>query len=291
MVIAHSAILDGANLPDAKLWESSRAGWSIKGVICERAFWDEKGVEPTEYGPGEFEKLYSDQQLVELIYPDGMTRFELNTLPALIHHLEKVHQGARLRLKSVEEAAGGARVCIVVEDTHEASLDKLQKDAVELQAAQMELRDERRRRERLEIEKKVLLDEVFPLILASLAPKQITATASGGSTIVVDSTHVEATSRQTINDVDAIKNLVEEVFGRRAELGLAGAQVTRLEEAIQAVREELRAGQPKTSVLREGLNTLRNVVEGAVGSALAAAAREHWSEILQTLSQLLQRLQ
>jgi uncharacterized protein YjbI with pentapeptide repeats len=287
----HFVNLDRAILTDAKLWETLRAGWSIKGVHCERAFWDEKGVEPTEYGPKEFERLYSDQQLVELIYPDGMTRFELNTLPALIQHLENVHQGARLRLKSVEEVAGGARVSIVVEDTQEASLDKLQKDAVELQSAQMELRDERRRRERLEIEKKLLLDEVFPLMLASLAPKQITATASGGSTIVVESTHVEARSYQAIKDLDAVKSLVDEIFGQRMELGLPNAQLTRLEEAIQATREELRAGQPKTSALREGLNTLRNVVEGAVGSALAAAAREHWSEILQTLSQLLQRLQ
>jgi len=205
----HSAKLDGAILTNAKLWEKLRAGWSIKGVICERAFWDEKAVEPTEYGPGEFERLYSDEQLVQLIYPDAMTRFELNTLPALIYHLEKVLPGAKLRLKSVEEAAGRAKVSIVVENTHEASFDEVQKVARALQAAQLELRDERRRRKRLEIEKRLLLDEVFPRVLAASAPKQMTATASGGSTIVIESPRVIAASHEAINDVDAIKAVAE----------------------------------------------------------------------------------
>ena len=123
------AKLDGANLTDANLWETLREGWSIKGVICERAFMDKGGEKPSEFAPGEFEKLYSEQQVLELIYPDGMTRFELYTLPHLIHHLEKVHQGARLRLRSVEEAAGGAKVSIVVEDEGEAGVDALRRDA------------------------------------------------------------------------------------------------------------------------------------------------------------------
>jgi len=291
VVNAQFATLDGANLTDARLWETLRAGWSIKGVICERAFWDKEGVEATVYAPGEFEKLYSEGQLIELIYADGMTRFELDTLPALIHQLEKLHQGARLRLKSVEEAAGGAKVSVVVEDVDEAGLWTLQNDARELQAAQLELRDERKLRERLAIQNALLLDEVFPRILVALPPRQIVATASGGSTIVVESSHVHVTSHQTVNDLEAIKSLVDKISVQRTELGLPGTQIARLEEGIQSVREELKAAQPKTSVLREALNSVRNVLEGAVGSTIAAAGREHWTHIVVTLSQLLQRLQ
>jgi hypothetical protein len=142
-------------------------------------------------------------------------------------------------------------------------------------------------RKQLEIEKGLLLDEVFPQVLAISAPKQMTATASGGSVIVLEGKNVVATSHQTINDADAISALVGEIFDHRRGLRLPSGELTKLEGAIQSVGEELRAGQPKTSVLREGLNTVRTILEGAAGSGLATAIHGNWSQILLALSQLL----
>jgi uncharacterized protein YjbI with pentapeptide repeats len=53
-----NANLDGANLTGTCLWKTQRAGWSIKGVICEYVYWDRESKEKTEYAPGEFEKLF-----------------------------------------------------------------------------------------------------------------------------------------------------------------------------------------------------------------------------------------
>jgi len=44
--------LDGATLTNAKLWETQRTGWSIKGVVCQRVYWDRGSEVPTEYGDG-----------------------------------------------------------------------------------------------------------------------------------------------------------------------------------------------------------------------------------------------
>jgi uncharacterized protein YjbI with pentapeptide repeats len=44
-----NATFNNAVLTAASLWETQRAGWSIKKIICERAFWDEEG-RATEYG-------------------------------------------------------------------------------------------------------------------------------------------------------------------------------------------------------------------------------------------------
>ena len=96
LVNAQFAKFDGANLTDCKLWETLRAGWSINGVICQRVFWDEHARDATEYIEGGFEKYHGVQQIIELFYKGGISRFELNTLPALIHHLEVLHPGVRL---------------------------------------------------------------------------------------------------------------------------------------------------------------------------------------------------
>jgi uncharacterized protein YjbI with pentapeptide repeats len=53
--------LDYADLTGAKFWETQRAGWSIKNVVCQRAFWDREGMKPTEYSDGEFERLYVEK--------------------------------------------------------------------------------------------------------------------------------------------------------------------------------------------------------------------------------------
>jgi hypothetical protein len=107
--------LDGSDITGSHLWETQRAGWSIKGVACETVFWDEDAKIASKFSPGEFERLYGNPLVIELFYEGGITSFELNTLPALLHELTKLHPGHELRLASVVETSGGALVTIRAE--------------------------------------------------------------------------------------------------------------------------------------------------------------------------------
>jgi hypothetical protein len=51
-------------------------------------------VRKNAYGPGEFERLFSDQTRIKLFYKGGINAIEFATLPALIKHLEESHPGA-----------------------------------------------------------------------------------------------------------------------------------------------------------------------------------------------------
>jgi len=279
-----STRLDGATLTDAKLWETLRAGWSVKRVACARVFWDKDAKQPTEYADGEFERHHSEQQVIELLYKGGISRFELNTLPALIHHLGNIRGGCVLRLKSVEDAPGGTKVSIVVEEAGITGFEELKQRAFQLQSAQLELRDEKRRREQLEIEKALLLDTVFPRLLAAVGTKTITVSPSAPvGAIILDSSHVDVTSHQTITDPAVIEKLLQDISSQRATFQLRAEQLTNLEKAIETVQIELRETRPDTSIVRAGLNTIRNVFEGAVGSTIATAWWPALNQLLQTL--------
>lgn len=112
--------LNGATLTEAYLWETQRAGWSIKGVICKSAYWGADRKELTTYSPGEFERFYAEKIKVLVRYPDGISPLEVVTLPALIQHLEASWPGCRLRLESIQNGPRGAIVTIIVEDAEDS---------------------------------------------------------------------------------------------------------------------------------------------------------------------------
>jgi uncharacterized protein YjbI with pentapeptide repeats len=133
-----NANLDGAILTGALLWQTQRANWSIKGVICDSAYLDEEDI-LTTFAPGEFERLYSDKTKIVLLYKDGISPFEITTLPTLIKHLEESYPGYSLRLESISDGAGGAAVTLVVEDVGEANAEDLKqlKAAIETKAKEV----------------------------------------------------------------------------------------------------------------------------------------------------------
>ena len=90
-----------ATLTSANFWETQRAGWSIEKVICESAYWDKEGKNLTPYGPGDFERFFSEKTRIQIRYANGITPLEIVTLPALIQNLEATHPGSRLRLESI----------------------------------------------------------------------------------------------------------------------------------------------------------------------------------------------
>jgi uncharacterized protein YjbI with pentapeptide repeats len=166
-----NANLDGANLTGACLWETQRAGWSIKGVICESAYWDKEAKEKTQYLPKEFERLFAERIKIRLFYKDGISPLEIATLPALIQHLEEM-QGCSLRFVSIIESAGGAVVELAIENTDNQSPKEIKhlKAALEAEAQrgityQQQFLSEKETRRQLEGEVKQLSAFVDKLIL------------------------------------------------------------------------------------------------------------------------------
>jgi uncharacterized protein YjbI with pentapeptide repeats len=156
---------NGALLTDARLWASQRAGWSIQGVRCQAAYWDRDGRERTLYRPGEFERLYAETTHLVLHYAEGLSPLALATLPALIQRMEAAHLGSVLRLRSVHAEAGGATVTVVIDELGGHTLDDLQDQAKQLQAAQRSALAQADLRQGIEHQWSQLKDAVFPVLL------------------------------------------------------------------------------------------------------------------------------
>jgi uncharacterized protein YjbI with pentapeptide repeats len=131
-------ILDKADLTGSVLWETQRAGWSVKGVICDYVYWDEKGKEKSVYNPGEFERLFADKTKVRLFFKGGISPLEVATIPALIKHLEESHHGTGLRLVSIKEDSGGVVAELAIEGADNKTPEQLQqlKTILEAEAQQ-----------------------------------------------------------------------------------------------------------------------------------------------------------
>jgi hypothetical protein len=128
------ACLDRADLTDARLWEIQRSGWSVKGVICQRAFWDRRAGEPIEYGEGEFERIFAEKPRIVLRYPGGMSPIDLFALPLVVGRLQTEHPGSVLQVRSVQNDAGGALVTITVEDFAGRAPEAFGQELVRIQA-------------------------------------------------------------------------------------------------------------------------------------------------------------
>jgi uncharacterized protein YjbI with pentapeptide repeats len=277
------ANLDGANLTNARLWETQRAGWSIEGVLCECAYWDENASVPTCYAPGEFERLYSDQTCVELFYAGGVSTFELNTLPALLHHLALLHPDSNIRLKSIEETGGGAKISISVGDADTDSAEKIKADAMRVYQAQLVLRD--KETERLQIERdyleRLFLGKLVPAMLSAGAPHNVFNAPVNG--VVIASGDSKVDFHQTVNDNSALLALLEKMMDRRADLNLPAPEAREFESQLQSTTAELKKTNPDKSVLLKGAGFLEKLAAeaftraaGKLGEAAITADWQSW---------------
>ncbi len=288
------ARLDEASASGIKLWETQRAGWSIKGITCDRAYWDEYATLPTAYAPGEFEKLYSTQTCIELFYPEGVSTFELNTLPALLHHLASLHAGTSIRLKSVEETGGGAKISISVGDADTETVEKIKSDAMQVHQAQLALRDNEILR--LETEKKYLESFVSERLIKAMltattqqnvfnAPVYGVALSSGTSSAVVN---------QTVNDTAGLLALLDKIIERRRDLDLPQADASRLEAEAQSAKAELEKPRPSPSILSRSLKFVQEMageaVKKAAGKIGEQAVSADWHSLLRQLDEFVRHI-
>ena len=126
------AILDNANLNLAKLWGAQISGWSIRGVICEWAYWDKEARRLTKYKEGEFEKRHAERPIVAMHYNGGITPIEIITLPETITKLEMRHPGCVLRLRSIIQGT----VEMEVDLSGDVDLEQLRQDWKRMQDSQ-----------------------------------------------------------------------------------------------------------------------------------------------------------
>ncbi|MFT5083165.1 MAG: hypothetical protein ACI9Y1_001205 [Lentisphaeria bacterium] len=158
-----------ANITGAQLWKIQTSGWNIANIICDYAFWDKRGAEKTDYRNYEFERIFAESITIELSYPYRLTANELTTLPIFVEHLEAVHWGIILRLKSIADVAGGALVRFVVEEpsSHNPSQLKanLQAEAERIQVAQLALRNNPKLHLALKEKIAIIKEEFWPRLL------------------------------------------------------------------------------------------------------------------------------
>jgi uncharacterized protein YjbI with pentapeptide repeats len=127
------ACLDGADLTGAKLWGVQCGGWSIKEVSCRFAFWDREDTTATSYEEREFERIYADKPRLRLHYPNSMSTIDLIALPLVLKRLQDEYPNSLLRVRSVQDDAGGALVTIVVDDLADRSKEVFTQELVRLQ--------------------------------------------------------------------------------------------------------------------------------------------------------------
>jgi uncharacterized protein YjbI with pentapeptide repeats len=281
------AELDNAILTDAKLWETQRAGWSIKGIKCARVYWDEDGLIPTEYAPGEFEKLYSNRTCIELFYQGGISTFELNTLPALLHRLASKHCDTQIRLQTIEATGGGTKVTISLGDANETTKGEVEKDAAQILQAQLALRNDDVRR--LQFERdffQTRLDSITNALIAAAAPQihfhapvQTAALPSGSARVEI---------HQTFDDNSALITLFDRFITYNSQF--TGEQAVE----IEAAKAELQKPNPDKPRLTRFYDFLKSLPKEAVlkgaGKLGERAAEADWSNLLHQFGELIHHL-
>jgi len=281
-----SACLDQAILNDAKMWETQRANWSIKDVICESIYWDRHAEEITQYAPGEFERLYSYQPCIELFYKNGISTFELSTLPALLQHLVSKHPETNIHLKTIEQTGGGAKITISLGNADEHTQAKAQTEATELLQYQLALRHNEGRLQQLQENFNGLLAYMTQSLIASAAPQNYFNAPIQNAFLASENAKQEI--HQTLNDSAELIKLLDKLLTR--EIELTPPQSAEIETA----KVELQKPNPNKSRLTRTLDFLKTLSKEALlkgaGKLGEKASAADWSNLLNQLGEFIHHL-
>lgn len=269
-----NAKLDGATITDACLWETRRAGWSIEGMVCEAVYWDQERIARTTYAPGEFERLHADKTTLVLEYPGGMSPIEVATLPLLMKELA---EGCVLRFQRIEDAPGGAKVTLVVDEPGDHDITELKakferrgQHLIRLGRKRLE---DKHARECAERELNEVYKKLGTLYLEH--PHEPPQQVFNNPTIygpVAGEISGEVT--YTHNDLDALKRFVDTYNIRRAELPLTPDDAASLDDYVTAINTALAAPTPNHSIIHETVETVRDILNGMSGSIAATGLLE-----------------
>lgn len=105
------AKLDSAFLTGARLWKSTRDGWSVVNVVCEWVSWDREGKE--------FERLHTCE-LVKIEYPSGIKPHQYYSFPAVLGELQsRFVDRCVLQFRSLGQGPGNNDITIAVMELQE----------------------------------------------------------------------------------------------------------------------------------------------------------------------------
>jgi uncharacterized protein YjbI with pentapeptide repeats len=285
--------LDGSTLTDSKLWESQRSGWSIKEIICESVYWDERAITPTLYSLNEFERLYSSQVLIDLFYDGGISSFELSMLPVLLHRLASRHPNADVRLKTIEEAGGGARITISLGDATPQVAEDVRIDAERAHRSQLALRGQDV--ELIELRAALQATErAYDRLLDKIgepATQVINIFGNHQGPLQLGNQAAMDSCGNVTSDHGALIQILDQLLVNLAipSSSLKGRQ--RISETAETTRNELQKPSPDKSILKRGWEFFKAlpreaVLKGAgkVGERIADA---DWSNFLDQLKHII----
>jgi hypothetical protein len=235
--------LDGAVLTGTKLWETQRAGWSIKGITCQWAFWDEDGKERSEYKDGDFERIFAEKPRIILRYSGGMSPVDLVMLPLIIERLQAEHPDCTLHIRSVQDDGSGATVTITVDDRTGRSDDAFAQDVValrgDLATLQQRLQQEERLRLEFEVSYRAMVRDILPRLLEGALPKteihvgQITGpTTIEGTTMSRDTYNIPGQAGAVGPGAHAHDNTFQQIQGG-IDLPKLAQELGRLRDAMK----------------------------------------------------------
>ena len=272
--------IDGAMLTGAKLWESKRSGWSIKGVICEYAYLDREGEVKTEFKPGEFEKLYSEQTKIVLYYKDGLTQFEVTTLPALIQFIENKYPGSSLRLRTIGEDAGGASVTVAIDELGDADVSVLQED---FENYKERIREEVMQNAQIKIKN---LEDQVKLLSGIIGENMGNYNIHGNVYGPVGDGASMGDVNIHNNDLKDISKLISDILAARPEIEkvLPPEKAKELNAAFEVIEEQAKAPKKNRKMLMKGVQTLKKVLDGVGDTA------GKWMPIIEKLAKAAQSL-
>jgi hypothetical protein len=128
-------------------------------------------------------------------------------------------------------------------------------------------------------------------MLSSATAKDITIAPSGKVRDVVISGRINKTNRRTYNELPtAIQAVIAEAIKRGDQLQLSPAESTRLGEAVSTVRNTLTQRKPTSSLLREGLSSIRHIFEHAAGAMIAHVPPEWLPALTRQIEDILKHL-
>ena len=166
--IKHSSFMK-ADITGGFFWEVDAVDWTLTKVKCNHAFWDKRGKQKTYYSNYEFERLYSHALTIELNYPFRLSGTEISTLPILIEHLRASQWGTSIRLKSIQDYAGGSCVILSIDESSSYDpsdlRDQLQKEALSIQLAQIAIRQDNVLQQQLKEGLAHIKDRFWPRLL------------------------------------------------------------------------------------------------------------------------------
>lgn len=280
------AILIGANISrgnitGARLWESRRSDWNIRGINCSNASWDRVGQQIDYYKKGSFERAYSTTHQIILNYEGGVTP---GLLPLLIEELSKQHKRCELNVTSMQDFGNRATIVISVLDKQRREDDLFERECSELRdklhSAQGLLTAETSLRREVEAVLRYQESKVLPQLLGVIMNQGKTVhigQVSGNYVDAEKADYVEVGRGGTIENLSVIKlgelvNFIQ-TNSENIKAQLSVSQWNELSIANNSLKNETEKAHPDRKLISESLASLRKIAESASGSLLAGIVR------------------